>query len=173
MRNAFAESVLRAASLTGSPARMARAAIVPPNAPMPTISICILKPPRWPSCPVFDRMTIDSRLSADCSFADNHCLAADPNLLENSCTARERNANTTRPTHPDALEVYEPRGCVGWHSVVMQEICAQGATRGSRGRVLRNSKARREHSTVHRGIIVGRLGREYENREFFEVQRVE
>ena len=51
---------------------------------------------------------IDSRLSADCSFADNHGLAADPNLLKNSCTARECNANTTRPTHPDALEVYEP-----------------------------------------------------------------
>jgi hypothetical protein len=60
LRNAFAESVLRAASRTGSPVRMARAAIVPPNAPMPTISICILKPPRWQSYPVFDRMTIEN-----------------------------------------------------------------------------------------------------------------
>jgi hypothetical protein len=60
LRNAFAESVLRAASRTGSPVRMARAAIVPPNAPMPTISICILKPPRWQSCPVYDRMTIEN-----------------------------------------------------------------------------------------------------------------
>ena len=29
------------------------------------------------------------RLVEDRSFADNHCLAADPNFLENSCTARE------------------------------------------------------------------------------------
>ena len=49
-----------------------------------------------------------SRLSADCSFADNHRLAADPNLLENSCPDRERNMNTTRPAHPDALQVYKP-----------------------------------------------------------------
>src|SRR5580698_5328999 len=58
--SASAESVLRAASRTGSPARMARAAIVPPNAPMPTISICISKPPRLQSCPVYDRMTIEN-----------------------------------------------------------------------------------------------------------------
>jgi hypothetical protein len=30
-------------------------------------------------------------LSANCSIADNDRLAADSNLLENSCTARERN----------------------------------------------------------------------------------
>src|SRR5215470_3429036 len=41
LRNASAESVLRAASRTASPVRMARAAIVPPNAPTPTISIRI------------------------------------------------------------------------------------------------------------------------------------
>src|SRR5262252_8601107 len=46
LRNSSAESVLRAASRTGSPVRMARAAMVPPNAPMPTISIRILEPPR-------------------------------------------------------------------------------------------------------------------------------
>src|SRR5262249_42779598 len=45
LRNASADSVLRAASRTGSPVRMARAAIVPPSAPMPTISIRTLKPP--------------------------------------------------------------------------------------------------------------------------------
>ena len=52
-------------------------------------------------------------LSANCSIAHNDRLAADPNLVENSCTARERNVNTTRAAHPDALEVHDPRGSVG------------------------------------------------------------
>src|SRR5579859_4591227 len=49
LRSTLADSVLRAASRTGNPARRARAAIVPPNAPMPTISIRIVKPPRCPA----------------------------------------------------------------------------------------------------------------------------
>src|SRR5690348_5644681 len=44
-RSTSADSALRAASLTGNPAWRARAAIVPPNAPMPTISICICGSP--------------------------------------------------------------------------------------------------------------------------------
>ena len=52
------------------------------------------------------------RLCADCSIADKHRLATDPNLLENSSTDGERNVNTTRATHPDALEAHEPRGRV-------------------------------------------------------------
>ena len=52
-------------------------------------------------------------LSANCSIADNDRFAADPNLLENSCMDRERNVNTTRAAHPDALEVHDPRGSVG------------------------------------------------------------
>src|SRR5689334_6931091 len=40
-RSTFADSALRAASRTGNPAHRARAAIVPPNAPIPTISTCI------------------------------------------------------------------------------------------------------------------------------------
>jgi hypothetical protein len=54
-----------------------------------------------------------SLLVEDRSFADNHRLAADPNFLENSCTARERNVNTTRAAHADALKVHEPRAIVG------------------------------------------------------------
>src|SRR5690349_3459580 len=42
LRSTSADSVLRAASRTGNPARMARVAIVPPNAPRPTISICMV-----------------------------------------------------------------------------------------------------------------------------------
>ena len=139
LRNASAESVLRAASRTGSPVRMARAAIVPPNAPMPSISICILKPPRWPSCPVFDRMTIESRLCADLSLADDHRLAADLNLFENSSTARERNVNTTWAAHADALEAHEPRLSLGRYSVVLEQICAQRSTRAAGGRILRDA----------------------------------
>ena len=45
-------------------------------------------------------------LVEDRSCADNHCFAADPNFLENSCTARERNVNTTRAAHADALKVH-------------------------------------------------------------------
>ena len=55
-----------------------------------------------------------NRLVEDRSFADNHCLAADPNVFKNSCTARERNMNTARAAHADALKVHEPRrGIVG------------------------------------------------------------
>src|SRR5207244_11166264 len=39
------DSVLRAASRTGSPARMARAAMVPPSAPIPTINTFISSHP--------------------------------------------------------------------------------------------------------------------------------
>src|SRR6266478_185220 len=49
LRSTSADSVLRAASRTGNPARRARAAIVPPNAPMPTISICIFWSLQYPA----------------------------------------------------------------------------------------------------------------------------
>ena len=102
---------------------------------------------------------IGSRLCADCSFADDHRLAADPNLLENSCPARERNVNTTRAAPiRTPCEAHEPRGSVGRHSVVPEEICAQRSTRAAGGRILWNTEDGREHSTVDRGIIVGRLG---------------
>src|SRR4029077_4098806 len=66
LRNASAESVLRAASRTGSPVRMARAAIVPPNAPMPTISICILEPPRSArSGPLCVASSLDDEIDLD------------------------------------------------------------------------------------------------------------
>jgi hypothetical protein len=56
--------------------------------------------------------SLASLLVEDRSFADNHRLATDPNFLENSCTAREQNVNTTRTAHADALKVHEPR-CIG------------------------------------------------------------
>ena len=56
---------------------------------------------------------VGKRLVEDRSFADNHRLTTDPNFLENSCTARERNVNTTRAAHADALKIQEPRGIVG------------------------------------------------------------
>lgn len=52
-------------------------------------------------------------LVEDRSFADDHRLTTDPNFLENSCTARERNVNTTRAAHADALKIQEPRAIVG------------------------------------------------------------
>jgi hypothetical protein len=52
-------------------------------------------------------------LVEDRSFADNHRLTTDPNFIENSCTTRERNVNTTRAAHADALKIQEPRGIVG------------------------------------------------------------
>src|SRR5258708_3270800 len=129
LRNAFAESLLRAASRTGSPERMARAAMVPPSAPTPTISICILKPQR--RSPVWHKAS--SRLCADRS------VAADLNLFENSSTARERNVNTTWAAHADALEAHEPPRGLGRHSVVLEQICAQRSTGTAGARILRNA----------------------------------
>jgi hypothetical protein len=118
---------------------------------------------------------IGSRLSADCSLADNHRFAADPNFLENSCTTGERNVNTAGAAHADALEAHEPRGRAGAgrHSVVLEEIGAQRSACAAGGGILGNAEAGREHATVHRGIIIARLGREYENRVLFEVHRAE
>ena len=114
-----------------------------------------------------------NQLSADCALADNHRLAADPNFLENSCTTGERNVNTAGATHPDPLKAHEPRGRAGWNSLVMEEIGAQRSACAAGGGILRNTDAGREHATVHRGAILGRLGREYENRVLFEVHRAE
>jgi hypothetical protein len=49
-------------------------------------------------------------LCANRSIANNNCLAADSNLLEDSLSDRQRNVNATRAAHPDTLEVYNPRG---------------------------------------------------------------
>src|SRR5258708_10014996 len=119
------------------------------------------------------RHKASGRLCADRSLADDHRLAADLNLFENSSTARERNVNTTWAAHPDALQAHEPRRSLGRYSLVLEQICAQRSTGGASGGILRNAEAGREHSTVHRGIIIGRLGGEYENRVLFEIQRPE
>src|SRR5271154_2001979 len=113
------------------------------------------------------------RLCANRSIADNHRLAADPNLFENSSTARERNVNTTWAAHADALEAHEPRRSLGRYSVVLEQICAQRSTGAAGARILRDAQDGSEHSTVDCGAIVGLLRREYKNGEFFEIQRPE
>jgi len=47
-RRRLADSAVRVASRTGTPALTARVAMVPPNAPIPAISVRIRAPPRAP-----------------------------------------------------------------------------------------------------------------------------
>ena len=75
---------------------------------------------------------IGGRLSADCSFADNHRLAADPNLLENSCTARESmQIRLGRPIRTPCRRT--SRDAVSADTVVMQEVRSNLST-GTYGR---------------------------------------
>src|SRR5690242_19891379 len=104
-------------------------------------------------------MKASSSLRADRSLADDHRLAADPDLLENSIVAGERNVNSTGAAHTDALEAHESRLCLGRYHVVLEEVGAQRPTGAAGGRILRDAEDRGEHSTVDRGAIVGRLGR--------------
>src|SRR5229473_7205646 len=138
-------------------------------------SMATLRAARFPSAVVICSPSLphQSRLSAECSLADDHRLAADLDLFENSSTASERNVKTTRAAHADALEAHEPRLSLGWYSVVLEQVCAQRSSRAAGAGILRNAEAGREHSTVHRGAIIGRLGREQENRVLFEVHRAE
>src|SRR5208282_1798335 len=85
------------------------------------------------------RHKASSRLCADRSLADDHRLAADPNLFENSSTARERNVNTTWAAHADALEAHEPRRNLGRYSLVLEQICAQRSTSAAGARILRDA----------------------------------